>query len=523
MSPTSAAISRRSLLAGVAGLGGATLLAGCRRPGTSAIGGTTSPKPGGTAVLAQSADIAPTSVLAQNLPNLVLQRLVWNTLTEYDHKTLTPKPSLATDWSWSADRRTLTVNLRSDVTFHSGRPFGPKDVVDAIERQASPPTGLTAGQLKAAAAAVTGVEATGANQVTIHLSHPVTNFFDLFEAMYILDSESISDLVAGTSFVGTGPFRFGSRSPGVSLSLKKNDKYWQSGRPYLDGVEIRVVSQPDAMVSALRSAQIHLASNLPGSTVETLRDNKSLVVTALDTQDACWYVGCNVSIKPLDNKTVRQAVAYGVDRQKVLADALGGIGKVTSIPWSSTSPAYDSAHAGTYSFNPQKAKSLLASAGATGTALHIAVNAGQSVTRGIAEALQYSLQQSGFTVTIDSLQDADFTARLTGAKMPGLWVASHGFGQMSPATLLTGAYPFNSAKNASNFVDPQYATLAGSVFEAASDAAAKSAYSDVTGYLLDQQFVVDMVSSSYTYVTQSLQGIGYTMLDFLNLDDAYVA
>lgn len=526
MSVLDTPISRRTMLAGAATVGGAVLLSACGKDGASSGGAaaSASPQPGGTAQLVQSADIAVKSILGQNLPNFTLQRLVWNTLTEYDISSLEPKPSLATEWSWSTDRLNLTVALRDDVKFHSGRPFGPKDVIDAIQRQATPPTGLNPGQLKAAAAAISGVEATGTNEVTIHLANPVSNFFDLFEAMYILDSESIDDLIAGTAFVGTGPFAFGSRTANVSLSLDKNPDYWKSGRPYLDGVEMRVIAQPDAMLSALRSRQAQLAANLPGTTLESLQGNDDFNVTAMKTQDAGWYVGCNVTVSPLDDKRVRQAIAYSIDREKVLTDSLGGIGTPTSIPWSPTSPAFDEDAAGTYSLDIDRAKSLLAEAGASDAELHLAVNAGQSVTGGIAEGIQFSIEQTGLTVIIDPLQDADFVARLVGAQMPGLWVASHGFGQMSPATLLTGAYPFNAAKNASNFSDPAYTALSQQVFTAASDDEAQAAYGEVTDYLLDQQFVVDMVSSSYSYTTtSSFQGYGYTLLDFLNLDDAFLA
>ena len=124
---------RRAALAVVALVtSGALAISGCE----SAVNSAEQPsgsKKGGTLTIVQSADIDPATFLAQNNPNFSIIRTVFNTLTTYDHDTLQPQPELATSWQQSADGKSITLQLRHDVTFHSGRPFTAADVIFTIK------------------------------------------------------------------------------------------------------------------------------------------------------------------------------------------------------------------------------------------------------------------------------------------------------------------------------------------------------------------------------------------------------
>src|SRR5947199_7434712 len=83
------------------------------------------PTRGGTLRIVQAADVQPATLMAQNNPNFSLTRVVFNSLVDYNHKTLEPEPELAAAWERSTDGKTLTFTLRKGVTFHDGRAFGP--------------------------------------------------------------------------------------------------------------------------------------------------------------------------------------------------------------------------------------------------------------------------------------------------------------------------------------------------------------------------------------------------------------
>jgi peptide/nickel transport system substrate-binding protein len=226
---------------------------------------------------------------------------------------------------------------------------------------------------------------------------------------------------------------------------------------------------------------------------------------------------------PLDNIKVRQGIAWAIDRNRILKQALGGIGRTSSLPWSPTSPAFDQPKADTYAQNLAKAKQLIGQGGAQGKAVNVAFNAGFATNKSIAEIVQFDLKAAGLKAKLVPLQAPDFFAKLGTGDLPGLFVNVHGFGQLSPATLVKGAFPFNADKNASNFDSDEYRAIAKQLWTATDDAAAKAAYARVNDFLLDQQFVSDLVVSSHTFtISSKVKGLQYTMYDYLDLDDAYL-
>ena len=511
--------SRRDFLAASGlSLGAALLLPGCEAAVHSQANKSGGPiNKSGTLHLVQTADISPTSLLSQNNPNFSVCRTVFNTLTEYDHKTLRPQPSLARSWQVKDGGKTYVLTLRDDVTYHSGRPFGPDDVVSVIgllNQEA------TVSQMKHVAA-ICDASKTGTNEVTLKFSEAVNNVFDLFEMMIMVDKESYSDLLTGAKFIGTGPFTMNSYQPGTGFTLAKNPHYWKSGRPYLDGVQMTVVTQSTSAVAALKSGQAQLALDLAPLDAAALRSTPGFDLVLSDAYDAVYYIGQNVTVEPLDNPQVRQAIAWAIDRDRVLNQVLGQIGYTSSLPWARSSPAYDADKAGAYSYNLSKAKSLLAGSGARGASVDLYYNAGFAPNGQIAEIVQYGLSQAGLTVRPKPTQAADFLTLLSGEGIPGLFVNVHGFGQLHPATLVKGAFPFNAAGNAERFTSSAYTKVADQMWTATDESAAKTAYGTVNDLLLSQQFVTDLVVSAHTYaISTKLQGLAWTMFDYLDLDAA---
>ncbi|MFI6348941.1 ABC transporter substrate-binding protein [Streptomyces sp. NPDC050560] len=515
--------SRRALL-GAAGLAGAGLLAaGCTpvvRQVGSASGGA---RRGGRLVMAQMDDVDMPTLRQQNTPNTSWPRLVFNSLTAYDHRTLTPRPQLAADWDIGDGGRTVVLRLRDDVRFHSGRPFGPRDVAENIAYQAS---GEGApGQLRSAASVVKDHGVTGRNEITLRLGHSITNFFDLAEIMMIVDHESIPELESGKVINGTGAFTFRDYSPGVSMTFRRNPRYWRAGLPRLDEVELRIVTEPQAIVASLQSGQTHLGVGLQPLQQRDIRADDRLRLIEADTRDVGQYIGCNVTRAPLDDKRVRQAIAWSVDRRKVRDMAMSGVGTTSCLPWAPTSPGYDERAAGHYHQDLPRARRLVEEAGARGAHLELTIRGNDSGGyRSIAEIVQVGLRAIGLDATIRPLQPAEFQQHLNTATFPGLWVAGHGFGQINPATLLGGAYPFNATKNASNFDSAEYRALAAKLWASNEPDATRRTVARVNAFLLDEQFVIDLVNSSTTFaVSRSVQGIAYSMFNYLVLDGTRLA
>ena len=136
--------------------------------------------------------------------------------------------------------------------------------------------------------------------------------------------------------------------------------------------------------------------------------------------------------------------------------------------------------------------------------------------------MQFNLKEAGLDAELVPLQAPTSSPSSPSGGMPGLFVNVHGFGQLTPATLVKGAFPFNADKNASGFDSDEYRELA----ERSVDdrrAGPGGDYDAVNDFLLDQQFVSDLVVSSHTFtISTELHGVDYNMYDYLDLDDAYL-
>jgi peptide/nickel transport system substrate-binding protein len=518
-------VNRRTLIK-AGGYGALLLIAGCTpqtggAPATASA--SASAKRGGTAILGATSDILPNRLFGQVFPNVPLSRLVLNTLTAYDHKTTQPQPQLATSWVWSDNGTTLKVHLRSDAKFHSGRQFGPQDVMFSVEQQR---VAANNSQEKFTADVITDMSATGPSEITFRLQHAAANFFDLFEMMFIQDRDTLSDALQGKTLVGTGPFMWKSRSPGDSLDLVRNPNYWLAGRPYLDGVRVRVIPDPQALLSALKAREINAAWSLTATDVSPLQSDSNFHVDLADMNDAGWFIGFNTLIPPFDKKQVRQAIGFAIDRDRIVKEVFNGIGFGTSIPWVPATPSgvYSDAFAKYYSYDPNKAKSLLAQAGVTNFSAELSVNGVRASDPQIAQIIQFNLQQIGIDAKIQVYPAAQFSPIFQQHKFPGMFINQDGFWQVHPATQVLGSFPWVPDNNPSNFKDPVYADLAQRLWTTADATEGSKIGQQITQLTLDDAWAIQLVISPIPYVsTKELHGLYYNVLDFIDLDNAYLA
>ncbi|WP_326595617.1 ABC transporter substrate-binding protein [Streptomyces sp. NBC_01803] len=522
---TSTGPTRRGLLR--AGGAGAALLtlAACRSAAsqdesTDGAGAGGEPRRGGTLTVAHGVDFAPGLLFSQSSMNLP-HRLVFNTLTRYDDD-LKPQPELASSWDISQDGTTVTLRLRDDVTFHDGRPFTADDVVFAIENLQNPER---AAQLRATAVAITGLDKRGDHELVLTLDHPVGNLFDLFEFMIITDPNAVDDAITGERLVGTGPFRFEEWRPGAGLTLTRNEAYWRPDRPYLDRVEIRVITQADSLVSSLRTGQSHLSLGVAGRDAAPLADDSAFEIVSYETGGGAYYVGANVDVRPTNDKTVRQAIAWAIDRDRIVEQALGGFGLASAAPWPESSPAFSEANRTHYRHDPDRARELLREAGAENISLPL----GHSSTPGLtvlAEMVQYDLEQVGIRTELQPYDPTNAQRRLISGEMPALWTMQHGFAQVTPSTLVVSAYPFNEAQNTSHFSSPEYTELVQDAWRATDPRGedALGLYQRISDLLLDEAFIIDLaVLPALQVARAAVRGATVNKFSYLNLDDAYLA
>lgn len=520
-------VSRRQVLAAGLGLGGAFLLSACtaavgqNKSGASGSGSAGKPVSGGTLKVAIPDDLIPANLFTNsNAAITTLIGFVYESLVRYPNDKLDPQPRLATDWKLADDGLSITLNLRKGVKFHTGREFTSKDVAFSLKTWADP---SWRAQQNSSFQTITDIDATDPYVAVLHLAHPISNLFDILDTAYILDSETFGQFKAGKSFVGTGPFKFTSWTPNTELVYTKNEAYWLPGKPYLDGIHVAVTPDANALLSAIKSGQADLVESLAFRDAATLAKDPRFTVLELVGAEDQIYVGTNLQIKPLDDKRVRQAIAYAIDRERIISEVFQNSGYPINLPWPKYSPAYDEQKNKTYGYDPDKAKALIAEVGTEIPELTYTFQ-NTPVYAATAQIVQSNLADIGIKTKLDPVDNATFVSQLIGAKFPGIWTTYHSWAQHTPSTLTVSAYPFNAAHNASHYVDAAYsadADAAWKVPDGTSDAA-KAAYAKVSDDLLDGLFLIEIGVVQLQYVHSSrLQGVSYTKRNELDVTNAY--
>src|SRR5581483_10208590 len=135
-----------------------------------------------------------------------------------------------------------------------------------------------------------------------------------------------------------------------------NKNYWQSGVPYLDSIEWKILPDAQAMVTQVEAGAIDVALNPPLRDLARLKSDPKFQALTNPFTGRYYTAGWNVATKPLDNKLVRQAVNYAMDRKRFADTILLGLSKPETLPWIPHTPAYEEPKANFFTLDPDKAK-----------------------------------------------------------------------------------------------------------------------------------------------------------------------
>lgn len=275
------------------------------------------------------------------------------------------QPSLATDWTVSEDGLEWTFQLRDDAVFSNGRPLTADDVVFTYERMLDPDT--ESGNAYKIDAVET-VEAVDDTTVRFTLGAPYSAFLAhlaIDKSVGIIAREAVEDGTINTRPIGSGPFHIADYEPGSRVLLEANPHYWRTDEdgeqlPYLDAVEIQIITDDSVRRSALVSGDIDWAYAVPPQAIEELEGRDDVIVSR-SAAGAYWYLGVNTEREGIDDPRVRQALSLALNRDDITEAATFGTGVPTQDPIPSSSAwAYDYAP---YDQDPERARALLEEAG----------------------------------------------------------------------------------------------------------------------------------------------------------------
>ncbi|WP_234356979.1 ABC transporter substrate-binding protein [Streptomyces sp. NBRC 110028] len=374
-----------------------------------------------------------------------LRQLVYNGLLQYDGSGAIVA-DLASEFGW-AGRRTYKVRLRPKVAFHDGSVMTAEDVVFSFRRMMDKETAATSGQLLAG---VKSVEAADATTVVFHLTQPDVAFpFALAAPTSNVVSKRWIESGADTKIqmMGTGPFRFVERIPGVSTTFVRFDEYFEPELPYLNGIVFQPMGDDYARVTALRTATVDMIDYVPATHVGVITRNPRLRF-ASDRTFGFGFVGFVTSKPPFDDVRVRKAVALSINRRSVLDTALLGHGQPMEGGLMSGSFArYAGQLDGSMPYDPEQARFLLKQAGQEGLALPVVTTSSYSVISRPAQAMLPGLRAAGLKPELTQQEWLTFRASVAAKSFPvHSWGTAPKFGD--PASLVdfiggTGAFAMN--------------------------------------------------------------------------------
>jgi len=338
-------------------------------------------------------------IIAQETSTTELTQYIFEGLTRIDGITNEPVPSLAKSWEVSEDGLSWTLHLREDVKWNDGKPLTAADVVftykQLIYNKDIPANSRDIFTLEGKEFEVKKLDAhtvvfttpsifapflRGLTQAIMPkhvLEEPVKN--GVFNSTWGVDSKP-------EAIVGTGPFMLERYEPSQRVVFKRNPHYWdtdaQGNRlPYLDGIIVLIVPNPDVALLKFQDGEIDFFG-LRGSDfpiLKPLEKAKNFTVFRVGPALGTNFVVFNQNpgknpetgkpyldprkLKWFTNQEFRKAVAYALDRQGMINSAMNGLAYPQHASVSPSAGFFHNPNVKKYEYEPEKARSILASAG----------------------------------------------------------------------------------------------------------------------------------------------------------------
>lgn len=315
---------------------------------------------------------------------------------------------LAESWEPSADAKEFTFKLKQGVKFHDDTPFNAAAVKAAFERVLAADAKLK--RHGYFSAVIDHVEAVDDATVKLVAKEP----FAAMVATIAHPAGGIPSPAAfqkygqdfGTHPVGTGPYKFVEWVRGDHIALEAYQGYWSKEiGPAVSKLTIKGIAEPSALAIAVQSGDAQFAGPLNAPQATQLKNQPGVVVQENDSISVYW-ITLNNSKKPFDDKRVRQALNYGVNKTDVLKAADLGQGWIMDSPLAPGVWGYHKVKS--YEFDPAKAKQLLADAGlASGFKTTLWTSA---ASKNRAVAVQAQLKRIGVEVEVVQMESAALTA-----------------------------------------------------------------------------------------------------------------
>ena len=437
---------------------------------------------GGTLVQAAAADATTVNpILEADTVSADITALIFDALVEVDPASTEPRGDMAKSWEISTDAVTYTFTLQDGITWHDGSPFSSQDVKFTYDLHMnassnSPHTAELTERVKS-------VDAPDNKTVVFTLAAPASPFLVnnmIYEIVpqHILQSVDPKALAqhpfstgkAGTT-IGTGPFMFKEWVKDDHITLTKYSGYWR-GEPHLDSFSLKVVPDVTTLVQQMQTGEVDYSGRdgVDEASVKTLQGDRSVVVATYDSFDFTYY-GYQLDetkSKLFQDKAVRQALFYALDREQMVKAIRFGLGRVAIGTMGVDSWAYNPDQIKLkYPHDPDQANKLLDNAGwvkgsdgiraKDGARLSFTLhtNSGSNVNTQYAAVMQQAWKAIGVDCTPKEDEWNAFLERLTSSHDFEVFLIGFSWGVDPDQSNMWSTAAYEGGLNVNKYSNPQ--------------------------------------------------------------------
>ena len=360
-------------------------------------------------------------VLASDSASSSINSLIYRGLVRYD-KNLQIEGELAESWDISADNLTITFHLRKGVTWHDGAPFTSADVKFNYQLYVDPKTPTAYAE---SFRQVTGVETPDPYTFVVHYDKPyapaLMSWATSVHPKHLLQGKDVTKSDLARNPIGTGPYRFSEWLGGEKIVLEANPDYFE-GQPYIKRIVYRIIPDISTQFLELQTGSLDFMGLSP---LQFDRQTDTPAFRRLYEKYrylsfGYTYLGYNLNRPLFQDKRVRQALSYAINKQELIDGVLLGYGKAATGPYKPDTWVYNSDVA-KYSYDPDKARQLLADAGWQDTdgngildkagnefSFTIVTNQGNDLRSKTGEIIQRRFKEVGVDVKLRIIEWATF-------------------------------------------------------------------------------------------------------------------
>lgn len=265
-------------------------------------------------------------------------------------------PELAESWESTPDAKKWIFKLRKGVEFHNGKSFDADDVIHSMDHHRSEKS--TSGA-KGIVKAITSITKEDKYTVVFELESGNADFPYLLTDYHFVMGPKGDDFKSG---IFTGAYIIQKFEPGVRTLATKNPNYFKSDRGWFDEIELLTINDVNARTNALKTGQIDAINRCELKTVRFMKRLKDIEIMEQEGFQHFTFA-MNTTKAPFDNKDVRLALKYGVDREQMVKTILQGFGSIGNDHPISRGNRFFAKDLPQRAYDPDKAKFHLKKAG----------------------------------------------------------------------------------------------------------------------------------------------------------------